>query len=115
MNVSPLSLIDRLPARSTLRGFTYSICGIVGSIAVILVALWMYVDLVIAYSKGMYFQSSFETQVSSYQSFQTPFDLKMAVVFYNKSSNAIANHTSLLTYFNPRIYAANGNLNPQYL
>lgn len=115
MNASPLSLIDRLPARSTLRGFTCSICGIIGSLAVILVALWMYVDLVIAYSNGLYFQSSFETQVSSYQNFQTPYDIKMAVVFYNKTSDAIANHTSFLTYFNPKIYAANGNLNPQYL
>lgn len=114
MNASPLSLIDRLPARSTLRGFTYSLCGILGGVVLILVALWMYTDLVSAYSKGLYIQSSFETQLTAYQDFQTPKDIKMAIVFFNKSSNAIANHSSLISFFSPKIYTAFGSLNPQY-
>lgn len=114
MNASPLSLIDRLPARSTLRGFTYSFCGILGTVVLILVTLWMYVDLVSAYSKGLYFQSSFETQLTAYQDFQSPYDIKMAIVFFNKSSNAIANHSELLSFFNPKIYTAFAYLNPQY-
>jgi hypothetical protein len=38
----------------------------------------------------------------------------MAVVFYNKTSNAVANHTALTSYFDPRIIAINSNGNPQY-
>lgn len=40
---------------------------------------------------------------------QSPHDLRMAIVFYNKTSNAVANHTLLKAYTKPIVFQSNGN------
>jgi hypothetical protein len=66
MEVSPLANIDRLSSRSTFRGFTGSPCGIIGTCVFIAVTVWMNLWIAVSYSQGNYFQSSFETQASSF-------------------------------------------------
>jgi hypothetical protein len=105
MDVSPLASIDRLSSRSTFRGFTGSACGIIGTLIFLAVTIWINIWIVLSYSKGNYFQSSFETQASAYSYLQVPYDLKMAIVFYNKTSGLVANHTLLASLFNTKIFS----------
>jgi hypothetical protein len=106
MEASPLAVIDRLSTRSTFRGFTGSPCGIIGTLIFLVATIWMNTWIALSYSEGNYFQSSFETQVSGYQTMNSPYDLKMAIVLYNKTSGDVANHTLLRSFFDTKMFSS---------
>ena len=107
MDVSPLAVIDRLSSRSTFRGFTGSPFGIIGTLLFLVITGFINFSIVYSYSQGMYFQSSFETQMSPYSILQCPYDIRMALVFYNKTSGAVANHIYLTNMFDTKIFSSN--------
>lgn len=105
MDASPLLNIDRLYSRTTFRGFTGSPCGIIATILFLIITAFINWSLVSSYSQGIYFQSSFETQATPNLNLQTPTDVRMALVFFNKTSGAVANHTYLTTLFDTKIFS----------
>lgn len=107
MEVSPLAVFDRLSSRTTFRGFTGSPCGIIGTLLFLAVTAFINFSIIVSYSRGNYFQSSFETQASPNTILQSPYDIRMALVFYNKTSGAVANHTFLANMFDTRIFTTN--------
>ena len=44
--------------------------------------------------------------MSGYQTMNSPYDLKMAIVFYNKTSGDVANHTLLRTFFETKMFSS---------
>jgi len=69
----------------------------------------MYIFLVIAYTNNKHQESFLELQFAGTESMITSKDIKLAMVFTNKSSNTIANHTQLRTIMKPRVYQTNQN------
>jgi hypothetical protein len=61
----------------------------------------------VAYLEGRYFQSLFEVQTPTYDYLDIPSEFKTAIVFYNKTSSAVANHTALQNYLNFNTYVSN--------
>jgi len=114
MEKNIISYIDRLPAKSVVRGSIGSPLGVIATFALFALCIWMYIWSVISYFKGDYFQSYFQTSSIPNQKFQVPYDLKFAIVFYNKTSNLIANHTALLDIIRVRAFQTSGGTNNQY-
>jgi hypothetical protein len=52
-----IQILDRLTVRSVLRGSTSTICGILGTLAVIILCLAIYIPPTIQYFEGNYFES----------------------------------------------------------
>lgn len=52
-----IQILDRLTVKSVLRGSTSTICGILGTLAVVVLCLAIYIPPTIGYFRGNYFES----------------------------------------------------------
>lgn len=95
MESSWLNHLDRTTARSPLRGTTSSIPGLLGTLLMIGLLLWLYIPEIIYYLAGKYYQSNFEIQQPPYTRIDIPKELKAAIVFNNNTNQKIANHSLL--------------------
>ena len=54
-----IQTIDRLSVRSVMRGSTSTVCGIIGTVAVLVLCLAIYIPATINYLEGDYYESEF--------------------------------------------------------
>lgn len=66
-----------------------------------------YVPAAISYFKGNYYQSMYDTNINFAHTFYSKEDFKLAIVFRNKQSGTVYNHTFLLDNLKALIYSAN--------
>lgn len=113
MSGSSENFLDRTAARTVLRGTTASVCGMIGSFIVIAMMLWIHIPGIKHHFEGKYYQSTFQLQQPSYTRLVIPRDFKTALVFYNKTSNQVANHTRLkeIATFNAYLTQKNSRVN----
>jgi hypothetical protein len=90
--------LDRLTVRSIMRGSTATVAGVVGTLAVIVLCLAIFIPPTASILRGEYFETEFYTDSTSEQSFYSNEDFKIAVVFRNKVDNSVANHSAILEY-----------------
>lgn len=123
MQSSLLNHIDRTTARSALRGTTSSIPGLLGTLLMVGLLLWLYIPEIIYYLAGKYFQSNFEIQQPPYTRINIPKAFKAAIVFNNNTDQSIANHSLLaqqatfkayLTQMGSQKYEAVEQCDPNY-
>jgi hypothetical protein len=69
----------------------------------------MYIFLVFAYRDNKYQESYFEYQFAGTETMSSSKNIKLAMVFTNKTSNMVANHTQLRQFIKPRLYQSNQN------
>jgi hypothetical protein len=104
MDISLLEHMDRLSAKKSLRSRYGSFCGVIATLGMIALIVWMYYWAVLDFSLGWFFQTSFQIPQASVQKFQIPYDLKAAIVFSNKTTNQPVNHTLLADTLKIRAY-----------
>lgn len=93
MYYTSLDYLDRLQAKNVLTGTTATFLGVFATLVLIAGTAAFYVPTIVSYFQGIYFQSEFQLQQPPYGNITTNRDFKAALVFYNKTSNQIANHT----------------------
>lgn len=95
MPSSLLNFIDRTTARSSLGSTFSSVPGLIGTLIMVGLLLWLYVPEIMFYLAGKYYQSIFEIQEPPYTRINIPNAFKTAIVFNNNTDQKIANHTLL--------------------
>lgn len=96
-----VELFDRLAATSIMRGSTATLAGFIASICLIALLLGIYVPPAISYLQGDYYQSLFMSTANSFnKKFYSDDDFKIAMVFKDRATGAVLNHTSILEYTN---------------
>lgn len=90
-----LDVLDRTAARTVISGTFTSACGIIGTLILIGISLWLYVPFIKFYFQGIYFQSFFQVQQTPSSQVLIPSDFRAAIVFRNNTDNSVANHTML--------------------
>jgi hypothetical protein len=93
-----IQILDRLTVRSVLRGSTSTICGILGTLAVIILCLAIYIPPTINYFQGNYFESEFWTNDLVNQKYYSNDDFKIAIQLRKKSDNSVADHQAILQW-----------------
>lgn len=106
---APLHFFDRTAARTALRGNTGSICGVAGTLVLVAVALWLLIPEIQYHLEGKYYQSSFQVQQPPYARLVLPRDFRAALVFRNKTSSRVANHTLLRQLATFKAYLTQNN------
>lgn len=91
-----LSTLDRLSIKTVNTGKTGSLLGLLGSAAFIIVAFVLFIGPVIYYFQGDYIQGLFHSLEFVGMQLYAGCDFKMAIAFYNKQTDQLANHTELL-------------------
>ena len=90
--------LDRLTVKSVLRGSTATIIGIIGTLSVIILCLVFYIPPTSSVIKGEYIETQFHTRKFIKTQFYSNDDFKLAIVFRNRITNSIANHSQILDY-----------------
>jgi len=93
-----IQVLDRLSVRSVLRGSTSTFLSILGTLAVFILCLAIYIPPTINYFQGNYFESEFWVRDSVNKDFYSNDDFKIAVQIRKKSDNSVANHTKILKW-----------------
>ncbi len=88
-----IELIDRLSAKSNLRGSTASYLGVIGTLLIFVICFIIYIPAAERITKGDYFETEFYNYKIQEKEFYTDTDLKVAIVFRNRKDNSVANHT----------------------
>jgi hypothetical protein len=100
-----IDYLDRLRAKNIFQGTHATFLGALGSLIVIAATLAFYVPTIISFFRGeMYSQSEFSLQQTPFGNITIPKDMRIALVFYNKTDNRIANHTLLRQYLTVTSY-----------
>ncbi len=93
-----IQVLDRLSVRSVLRGSTSTVLGVLGTLAVFILCLVIYIPPTINYFQGNYFESEFWVRDLVNQNFYSNDDFKIAIQIRNKSDNSVANHTKIIKW-----------------
>lgn len=93
-----VEFLDRLSVRSVLRGSTASICGVIGSLVVIVLCLAIYTAPTLAYLRGDFYETEFYTSSNLQKNFYSNSDFKIALVFRNKKTGLVANHSKIVEF-----------------
>lgn len=93
-----IQTLDRLSVKSVLRGSTSTVCGIIGTLAVIVLCLAIYIPPTIGYFNGNYFESEFWTYEQVNQNFYSSDDFKIAIQLRRRTDNSVANHQAILNW-----------------
>ncbi len=88
--------LDRLSVKSVSRGSTSTVCSLLGTLAVIILCLAIYIPPIQGYFKGNYFQSEFYLQNKVDNTFYSDQDFKVAMQFRSRKDNSVPNHQKLL-------------------
>ena len=89
---------DRLSVRSVMRGSTASVFGALGTFAVVILCLTIYLPPTINYLNGDYFESEFFHQKEATGNYYAGRDFKIAIQFRSRNDNSVANHTQILEW-----------------
>lgn len=106
--------LDRLTVKSILRGSTSTIAGIIGTLALIVLCLAIYIPPANSILKGNYFESEFYTMSIPSQTFVSNRDFKVAIVFKNKTDNSIANHSAIFKFAYSIAYELLGDYSDEF-
>ena len=90
-------LPDAFRVRHSLRGTSSSKIGCSSTCILVSLILWLYIPLTIYNLQGKYYQFLYSVQQPTYDRINIPQDFRLALTFYNKTSNSVANHTILKT------------------
>ena len=101
---SILGVLDRLSARSILRGISGSWLGLLASIALIAICIIIYIAPVLDFKAGNYYESMFSKIVPYNLTYYSGSDIKMAIVFRNKTDQSYANHSLLKDTFRDKVF-----------
>lgn len=107
-----LSFLDRLSAKSLLTGRTGTCLGILGTISFIIISFILFIGPVIYYFQGDFIEGSFYRSKNQNLMSYTGCDFKMAVSFYQKATNQLANHTAIRGILDAKIiyYSPSGEI-----
>ena len=102
---------DAFKAKNALRDNTSSCVGVALSLLLIILVLGFSIPLIVAYSNGISHQSLLTSQLPMSTNFYIPDTIKVAIVFWDKATKAIANHTYIRTIanINSFLYSIQGN------
>jgi hypothetical protein len=96
-----LDYLDRLQAKNLFRGTTATFLGTLASLLLVAAVAAFYIPTVFAFFRGeLYFQSEYQLQQSPIGNLTVNKDIKLALVFQNKTSLRTANHTLLKQFIN---------------
>lgn len=109
MRYGILGSLDRTSARSAFLGNTASVVGVVGTLVLVGLMLWLYVPEFISYLTGKYYQSNFEVQQSIFTRVNIPKAFRTAIVFTNNTDLRTANHTLLSQLATFQAYLTQGS------
>lgn len=101
---SIVSIFDRLSVKTVLTNHTGSYIGFIGTLAFIAVCLIVLIPPVYLYFSGAYFESQFVSDQHPKNVYNTGDDVILAMVFRNKKTGELANHTDLLENMNSNGY-----------
>ena len=93
-----IQILDRLSVKSVLRGSTSTVLGILGSLAVLILCLAIYIPPTIKYFQGNYFESEFWVRDLVNQNFYSNDDFKIAIQLRKRSDNSVADHQSIIEW-----------------
>ena len=97
MSCSPCSILDAFKARNPFKNGSGSACGVVGSVVLVSLLLFFCIPPTVAFIGGIFYQSLFYSQLPSSNNLYIPATFRAAIVFYDKSTQTVANHTHLRT------------------
>ena len=90
-----LEHFDKLPARSLFRPAHGNFLGIIATVALIAIALIMFIPITARVLKGDYYESIFERYKLPDTTLNSPYDVKLAVVFRNKTTGLVVDHATI--------------------
>jgi hypothetical protein len=93
-----IQALDRLSVQSVMRGSTSTLCGVLGTVAVLVLCLVFYIPAARDWLAGDYFESEFLHQAPVSGKFYSNRDFKIAVQFRSRADNSVANHSTILEW-----------------
>lgn len=97
-HTSTLQILDRLAVKSVMRGGTSTVCGLLGTLTLLILCFAIYIPPTEGYFRGNFFESQFYSQKSINQTFYSTQDFKIAIQFRHKKNNSVADHQAMLNW-----------------
>lgn len=107
--MSSYSILLNLDAvsQSPLKGKRTSWFGCIGSIALLVLCLVIYIPAIKSYFSGNFYQSMYQTNSNFSMPFYSKDDFKLAIAIRSKQNGSLYNHAHILSTYQAFLYYDN--------